>query len=102
MAPSQTAEVNSATLIVSSDHGFKWGSDRSCEQGSLNPDTAGFWHRLDGVFAAWGARVRPGPTRGSASVVDVPPTVSVMLGLPVGRRAPGTPIRAAFERTEGS
>jgi Flp pilus assembly protein TadD len=92
------AEEDGATLILNSDHGFKWGSDRSCEQGSLNPATAGFWHRLDGVFAAWGARVRPGSTRGSASVFDVPATVSALLGLPVDRRAPGTPIRAAFER----
>jgi Flp pilus assembly protein TadD len=92
------AEEDGATLIINSDHGFKWGDDRSCEQGSLNPETAGFWHRLDGVFAAWGARVRRGPTRGSASVFDVPVTVSALLGLPVDRRAAGTPIRAAFEK----
>ena len=92
------AEEDGATLILNSDHGFKWGSERSCEQGSLNPETAGFWHRLDGVFAAWGARVRSSPTRGSASVFDVPATVSALLGLPVDRRASGTLIRAAFER----
>ncbi len=92
------AEEDGATLILNSDHGFKWGSDRSCEQGSLDAATAGFWHRLDGVFAAWGARVRPGQARGSASVFDVPVTVAALLGLPVDRRAPGAPIRAAFER----
>jgi Flp pilus assembly protein TadD len=92
------AEEDGATLIINSDHGFKWGDDRSCEQGSLNPETAGFWHRLDGVFAAWGARVRRGPTRGSATVFDVPVTVSALLGLPVDRRVVGTPIRAAFEK----
>jgi tetratricopeptide (TPR) repeat protein len=91
------AEEDGATLIVNSDHGFKWGSDRSCEKGSLNPETAGFWHRLDGVFAAWGARVRPGRPRGAASVFDVPATVSALLGLPVDRRAVGTPIREAFD-----
>jgi predicted AlkP superfamily phosphohydrolase/phosphomutase/Tfp pilus assembly protein PilF len=89
-------EEDGATLIVNSDHGFKWGSDRSCERGSLNPATAGFWHRLNGVFAAWGARVKTGLPRGSASVFDVEPTVAALLGLPVDRKASGTPIRAAF------
>jgi len=90
------AGEDGATLIVNSDHGFKWGADRSCEQGSLNPATAGAWHRLDGVFAAWGARVRPGAERGRASVFDVEPTVAALLGLPVDRRASGRPIAAAF------
>lgn len=90
------AEEDGATLIVTSDHGFKWGSDRSCEKGSLNPATAGFWHRLEGVFAAVGPRVRTGAERGHASVYDVEPTVAALLGLPVDERVPGTPIKAAF------
>jgi predicted AlkP superfamily phosphohydrolase/phosphomutase/tetratricopeptide (TPR) repeat protein len=90
------AEEDGATLIVNSDHGFKWGKDRSCERGSLNPATAGFWHRLNGVFAAWGARVKTGLPRGSASVFDVEPTVAALLDLPVDRMATGKPIRAAF------
>ncbi len=56
------AEEDGATLIVNSDHGFKWGEERSCVRDSLNPSTAGFWHRLDGVFAAWGARVAEAPS----------------------------------------
>ena len=90
------AEEDGATLIVNSDHGFKWGDDRSCERGSLNPGTAAFWHRLDGVFAAWGARVGKSSGRGKASVYDVEPTVAALLGLPVDRKARGGPIRAAF------
>lgn len=90
------AEEDGATLIVNSDHGFKWGSDRSCDQGSLNGATAGFWHRIDGVFAAWGARLRPSHARGTASVFDVEPTVAALLGLPVDRRAAGKPVRGAF------
>jgi predicted AlkP superfamily phosphohydrolase/phosphomutase len=85
------AAEDGATLIVNSDHGLKWGAERTCQ-------TAGFsWHRIDGVFAAWGARVRPSRVRGSASVFDVEPTVAALLGLPVDSRAPGHPIRAAFE-----
>ncbi len=90
------AEEDGATLIVNSDHGFKWGADRSCERGSLNPATAGFWHRIEGVFAAWGARVGRSSERGAASVFDVEPTVAALLGLPVERQSEGSPIRAAF------
>jgi len=90
------AEEDGATLIVNSDHGFKWGKDRSCQRGSFDPATAGWWHRIDGVFAAWGARVKPNPVRGRASVFDVEPTVAALLDLPVDKRAKGGPIRAAF------
>jgi predicted AlkP superfamily phosphohydrolase/phosphomutase/tetratricopeptide (TPR) repeat protein len=90
------AEEDGATLIVNSDHGFKWGADRSCERGSLNPATAGFWHRIEGVFAAWGARAGGSSERGKASVFDVEPTVAALLGLPVDRQSEGSPIRPAF------
>ncbi len=91
------AEEDGATLVVNSDHGFKWGEDRPCERSSLNPATAAFWHRLDGVFAAWGPRVRRGQPRGSATVFDVAPTVSALLGLPVDRAVRGGVIGGAFE-----
>jgi predicted AlkP superfamily phosphohydrolase/phosphomutase len=90
------ADEDGATLIVNSDHGFKWGEDRSCERASLNPGTAGFWHRMEGVFAAYGARVRPNRQRGDASVFDVEPTVAALLGLPVDRRETGRVLRSAF------
>jgi tetratricopeptide (TPR) repeat protein len=90
------AAEDGATLVVNSDHGFKWSDDRPCERSSLNPATAAFWHRLDGVFAAWGARVKRGLPRGSASVYDVAPTISALLGLPVDRRVRGTALRTAF------
>ncbi len=90
------AEEDGATLVVNSDHGFKWGSDRPCERSSLNPSTAAFWHRLDGVFAAWGPRVRGGQPRGSATVYDIAPTIAALLGLPVDRAVRGGVIRGAF------
>ncbi len=91
------AQEDGATLVVNSDHGFKWGSDRWCDASLLtNPSMSASWHRLDGVFAAWGARVRPSPERGAASVFDVAPTISALLGLPVDRAETGRPIAAAF------
>ena len=90
------ASEDGATLIVHSDHGFTWGEDRPCGFASGNWATAAFWHRFDGVFAAWGARVRRSPERGAASLFDVAPTVLALLGLPQGRGMPGKPISAAF------
>jgi predicted AlkP superfamily phosphohydrolase/phosphomutase len=91
------AAEDGATLLVQSDHGFKWGADRSCERSSLNWSTAAFWHRLDGVFAAWGARVRPGKARATPEMADSAPTVLALLGLPADRRMPGRPIPAFGE-----
>ena len=90
------AQEDGATLVVNSDHGFKWGADRPCERSSLNPSTAAFWHRIDGVFAAWGARVRPAKERGSASVFDMAPTIAALLEIPVDPRETGHAIAAAF------
>ncbi len=90
------AQEDGATLLVHSDHGFKWGEDRPCKLASGNWSTAAFWHRFDGVFAAWGARVRPAPERGGASLFDVAPTVLALLDLSADRKMPGKPIAAAF------
>ncbi len=90
------AEEDGATLVINSDHGFKWGSDRPCESPSLNPSMSGNLHRLEGVFVAWGARVRRSPERGNASVFDVAPTIAALLDLPVDRRLKGSVLRAAF------
>ena len=90
------ADEDGATLIVNSDHGFKWGAERPCERSSLNPSTAAFWHRMDGVLAFYGARVKASPERGSASVFDLAPTVSALAGLAVDKRVSGNALRAAF------
>ena len=90
------AQEDGATLIVHSDHGFKWGGDRPCGLASGSWTTAAFWHRLDGVFAAWGARVAPSAERRDASLFDVAPTVLALLDLPAGRRLPGKAASFAF------
>ena len=90
------AKEDGATLIVHSDHGFKWGSDRTCTRSSQNWATAAYWHRLNGVFAAWGARVAPSKSRPKLSVFDVAPTVLALLDLPIDRRMTGRAALAAF------
>jgi hypothetical protein len=91
------AQEDNATLLVQSDHGFKWGEDRPCERSSLNWSTAAYWHRLEGVFAAWGSRVRPGKGSGARpTMFDAAPTVLALLGLPADRKMTGRPVTAAF------
>ena len=91
------AKEDGATLVVHSDHGFKWGEDRTCARSSQNWATAAYWHRIDGVFAAWGARVRSSKTRAKMSVFDVAPTVLALLDLPADRRMTGKAATSAFE-----
>jgi len=88
------AQEDGATLLVHSDHGFKWGEDRPCQFASGNVATAAFWHRLDGVLAAWGARVKPSVERGRASLFDVAPTVLALLDLSADKSMPGHAIPA--------
>ena len=90
------AEEDGAVLLVQSDHGFKWGSDRPCGLASGDWSTAAFWHRPEGVLAIWGRGVRRGQPRGSARLVDVAPTVLALLDVPGEPRMTGRPVAAAF------
>ena len=92
------AADDGAVLLVHSDHGFKWGSDRPCGLASGSWATAAFWHRPEGVFAVWGAGVRSGQPRGAARLVDVAPTVLALLEVPGDRRMTGEPVGSAFAK----
>jgi len=94
------AQEDHATLFVQSDHGFKWGEDRPCQRSSLNWSTAAFWHRLDGVLAAWGERVVPGKGAMKPSMFDPAVTVLALLGVAADRTMPGRPMTAAFRGLE--
>ena len=83
------ARADGATLLLVSDHGFKWGSSRVCGGNPLERQSATFDHRPTGIAAAWGKDVVPSASRGSATVFDVEPTLAALLGLPVDRKAPG-------------
>ncbi len=88
------AAEDGATLLVHSDHGFKWGPDRPCGFASASWATAAFWHRPEGVIAAWGGRTVPAKERTAAKLLDVAPTVLALLGLPADRRMPGSVLPA--------
>jgi predicted AlkP superfamily phosphohydrolase/phosphomutase len=89
------ADEDGATLVVNSDHGFRWGAERPHELSSLKSHPA-LWHRLDGVLAVRGSRVVSSSERRTASVFDVAPTISALLGLPIDRRTGGKVFGAAF------
>lgn len=90
------ASEDGATLLLCSDHGFKWGQDRVCTRSSLNWTTAAFWHRLDGVLAAWGARVLPVAARADASVYDLVPTICALMDLPQDPKMSGKALLSLF------
>jgi predicted AlkP superfamily phosphohydrolase/phosphomutase/Tfp pilus assembly protein PilF len=90
------AEADGATLLLCSDHGFKWEEDRSCTRSSQNWTTAAYWHRPAGVLTAWGARVEPSPTREEASVFDLAPTIAALLGLPQDPKMTGQALTRFF------
>lgn len=76
------AERDGATLIVLSDHGFRWGESRPAYYSGTRFDTAFLWHQSPGMMAAMGPEVLPAKERGKASVFDVAPTLCRLLGLP--------------------
>jgi len=88
------AREDHAILLITSDHGFRWGSDRPCDRGSTEGATAATWHRSPGVFLAWGSGVsRASPSR-TASEFDIAPTLLALLDLPVDTRMRGAVIPA--------
>ena len=89
------AREDGAILVITSDHGFRWGADRPCGRASSEEATAASWHRLEGVLLAWGDGVRPAPSGAKATAFDVAPTLLALLDLPADRRMRGSslPIR---------
>lgn len=78
-----------ATLVLASDHGFKWGPDRPAFYSGVQFDTAFLWHRAEGVLAAEGPAIVASKERGKASVFDVAPTLCRLLGLPADPKFEG-------------
>jgi tetratricopeptide (TPR) repeat protein len=81
-----------ATLLLASDHGFKWGDDRPAFYSGVQFDTAFLWHRDVGILAAEGPAIVPSKERGKASVFDVAPTLCRLLGLPTDPKFDGAPV----------
>jgi tetratricopeptide (TPR) repeat protein len=78
------AEANDAALLVVSDHGFLWSEGRPTRSDGLARQTAGLWHRDEGIYLLWGRGVEPSATRGEGRVAQVGATILALLGLPRG------------------
>ena len=85
-----------ATLLVHSDHGFKWGSERPCEFASKDAATAAFWHRPHGVLAAWGGVTRKAAGRAGGRDPRRGAHDPLPSRAPSDPRMPGKPIADAF------
>ena len=81
-----------ATLVLASDHGFKWGPDRPVFYSGVQFDTAFLWHSDPGMLAAEGPAIVPSKERGKASVFDLAPTLCRMMGLPADPKFEGKPV----------
>jgi predicted AlkP superfamily phosphohydrolase/phosphomutase len=88
------AREDHAILLITSDHGFRWGTDRPCDRESTGGATAANWHRSPGVFLAWGDGVSTAPPSRAALEWDVAPTLLALLDLPVDKRMRGAVIPA--------
>lgn len=83
------AERDGATLLLVSDHGFKWGEDRPALISSLKAETAYLWHEPWGVFVLAGPGAAHAKERRTVNVFDVAPILCRLLGLPPDARMKG-------------
>lgn len=92
----QLAGADTTTIILS-DHGFH--SDHLRPEGSskIQEGRPVAWHRRYGVLAIRGPHVKKDQRVYGASLLDIAPTVLVMLGCPVARDMDGKPLRQIFD-----
>jgi tetratricopeptide (TPR) repeat protein len=89
----QECPLTECTLLLVSDHGFKWGEDRPRAFSGVAAATAALWHRPQGIFLLAGRGVEgKGRVPEPASVYDVAPTVAALLGIPQGTTWRGRPL----------
>jgi Flp pilus assembly protein TadD len=86
-----------ATIVLVSDHGFKSAANRPPHSDPrIGKGNAADWHTPVGMMVMAGPDLRRGFDLGSASVLDVVPTVLEMFGLPVARDMDGQPLSEAL------
>ncbi len=83
------AARDGATLVLVSDHGFRWGADRPNLVSSLRAETAYLWHEPTGILVLSGRGAVRSPDRKTANVFDVAPLLCRLLGLPPDPRMKG-------------
>jgi tetratricopeptide (TPR) repeat protein len=81
----ESCPLSEYAVLLVSDHGTKWGSDRPRGLTMSDARTAVYWHSPDAVFVVAGQGVaQVGEVEQRYSVYDVAPSVMALLGLPGG------------------
>lgn len=79
----EACPLDEYVVVLVSDHGFKWGKERPRGLSGTAGPTAPLWHAEDAVFVIAGPGVeRLGRVETRASVYDIAPTISALLGIP--------------------
>ncbi len=86
-----------ATVLLVSAHGFRSGGDRPQATTAARCEVA--WHRPLGILAMRGPSVRRDEWIWGGSILDVAPTISMLLGLPADPHSDGRPLAEAFVTT---
>lgn len=88
----QWAEEHGATVMLVSDHGFRW-HERPDAATSFEHSTAALWHRAEGVYLLHSPGIRPRRlTEVAGGVRQVCATLLALLGLPAGVDIAGPPL----------
>ncbi len=77
------------TLVIVSDHGFRWSDGRPRVPAGAHAATAVQWHRPEGVFLVAGHLIRASATRHRLGILDVGPCLMALAGLPADVDMPG-------------
>jgi predicted AlkP superfamily phosphohydrolase/phosphomutase/Flp pilus assembly protein TadD len=86
------------TILIVSDHGFKWADDRPKGMSGTSGATAALWHKQPAVYVLAGKDVeRRGRVEEWKTIYDVAPTIAAILGIPPdegwsGTALPGSPV----------
>ena len=80
------------TTIILSDHGFHSGDLRPAGTSAIRDGQPVAWHRTYGVIAVNGPDIRRDERLYGASLLDITPTILMLMGLPVASDMDGKPL----------
>lgn len=76
-------------VILHSDHGFRWAGRRPTDVPPFAMGQPVEWHRLQGVFLAFGGPVRRNATVPPLTMFEIAPTILALRGVPPDEGMPG-------------
>ncbi|MHC5024942.1 MAG: tetratricopeptide repeat protein, partial [Planctomycetota bacterium] len=87
---------NDTTVVLCSDHGFHSDHLRPAVV-PREPAGPAIWHREYGIVVMAGPGIKGGERIYGASLLDIAPTILLLLGLPLGEDMDGKPLLAAID-----